>query len=468
MTDVMRSAPLEEKPKVSPFYDPKVRSIVFQAALCLALVWLIWSGVANVRENLARAKIAAGFGFWGNTAGFPISQALIFYSEAGSTYGRAFWVGLLNTLLVASIGIVLATLLGFTVGIARLSKNFLISRIAYWYVEVIRNLPLLLQLLFWYNAVVKALPEVRDSIRFGLPYISLSQFEWFRLLYTLPVIGIGLVLFVFSPIVASYVKHRIVAVVGGSVLIVFGIILTFWGNNISTSIGGVYLNNRGVIMPSPVFGESFWLVNVTIIAGIIAALIFLNFGRRKQEKTGEQLPVGWAALGFVVGMPLIAFTVLGGPLTFEYPEAGRFNISGGVSVLPEFLALLFGLVIYTAAFIAEAVRAGILAVSKGQTEASYALGLRPKHTLNLVVVPQAMRVIIPPLTSHYLNLTKNSSLAVFVGYPDLVNIFTGTVLNQTGQAIEVVAITMLVYLTISLTTSVLMNWYNARKALVER
>ncbi len=399
MTDAVMSIAAEAKPKVSPFYDPKVRSFVFQALLCLFLVWLVYSGISNVRENLARAKIAAGFGFWDNNAGFPISQSLIFYSEASSSYGRAFWVGLINTLLVASIGIVFATILGFIVGIARLSKNFLVAKLAYWYVEVIRNLPLLLQLLFWYNAVVKALPEVRDSIKFP---------------------------------------------------------------------GSVYLNNRGLIFPNPVPGDYFWLTGVVFWLGILGAAFFYMYAKKKQEKTGIQSPIALVTLGLLFGLPLLIFLISGMPMSFEYPSASRFNISGGISVLPEFLALLFGLVIYTAAFIAEAVRAGILAVSKGQTEASYALGIKPKNTLNLVVIPQAMRVIIPPLTSHYLNLTKNSSLAVFVGYPDLVNIFTGTVLNQTGQAIEVVAITMLVYLTISLSTSLVMNWYNARKALVER
>lgn len=399
MTDAIRTPAFEAKPKVSPLYDPKVRSLVFQAVLCLVIAFLLYQAYANAVENLRRAKIASGLGFWDNIAGFPISQSLIYYSEASSSYGRAFWVGLLNTLLVASIGIVLATILGFIVGIARLSRNFLVAKIAYWYVEIVRNLPLLLQLLFWYNAVIKALPEVRDSISFP---------------------------------------------------------------------GGIYLNNRGFIFPTPNFGEAFWLVTVTFWAGVLGALFYRAYARKKQEATGIQSPVGLTAFGLIVGLPLAVFLLAGMPLSFQFPQAGRFNITGGVSLLPEFLALLFGLVIYTAAFIAEAVRAGILAVSKGQTEAAYALGLTPKNTLNLVVIPQAMRVIIPPLTSHYLNLTKNSSLAVFVGYPDLVNIFTGTVLNQTGQAIEVVAITMLVYLTISLTTSLVMNWYNARKALVER
>ncbi|MGL4634620.1 MAG: amino acid ABC transporter permease [Beijerinckiaceae bacterium] len=399
VTDVVKSAGAVEKPKVSPFYDPKVRSIFFQAILCLFIVWLLYSAYSNAVENLRRAKIASGLGFWDNNAGFPISQTLIFYSESVSSYGRAFWVGLLNTLLVASIGIVLATFLGFFVGIARLSKNFLVSKIAYWYVEVIRNLPLLLQLLFWYNAVIKALPEVRDSMK--LP-------------------------------------------------------------------GGGFLNNRGFFLPNPVPGSGFWLTGMAFWLGILGAIFYYMYAKKKQEKTGAQSPIGLVTLGLVIGMPLLVFLITGMPLSFDYPAPTRFNISGGMTIQPEFLALLFGLVIYTAAFIAEAVRAGILAVSKGQTEAAYALGVKPKPTLNLIIIPQALRVIIPPLTSHYLNLTKNSSLAVFVGYPDLVNIFTGTVLNQTGQAIEVVLITMMVYLTISLTTSLFMNWYNARKALVER
>jgi general L-amino acid transport system permease protein len=387
------------KPKVSPLYDPKVRSFVFQAVLLSAIAFLIYEAVDNARENLARAKIAGGFGFFDNPAGFPISQTLIHYTEAGSTYFRAFLVGLLNTLLVAFFGIILATILGFAVGIARLSKNVLVAQISYWYVEVIRNLPLLLQLLFWYNAVVKALPSVRDSM--GIP-------------------------------------------------------------------GGGYLNNRGLFLPAPVPGDAFWLTIIAFWAGVLGALFYRSYAAKKQEKTGIQSPVGLVALGLVIGLPLAVFVVSGLPMTFDYPAPTRFNIAGGMTVQPEFLALLFGLVIYTAAFIAEAVRAGILAVSKGQTEAAYALGIKPKPTLNLIIIPQAMRVIIPPLTSHYLNLTKNSSLAVFVGYPDLVNVFTGTVLNQTGQAIEVVMITMLVYLTISLATSLFMNWYNARKALVER
>lgn len=385
-------------PKVSLLYDPRVRSIAYQVILCGVIVFLAWSAVRNAADNLERARIASGFGFWNQTSGFDISQTLIQYSAQSGTYGRAFWVGLLNTLLVASIGIILATIVGFIVGIARLSRNWLISKLAAGYVELIRNLPLLLQLLFWYNAVLKALPDMRDS----------------------------------------------------------------W------SIGHLYLNNRGFFAPSPVTQDRFTWVIAAFVIGVVGAIVYRNWARKKQEATGAQSPVGLVALGLIVGLPVIVFFLVGMPLTLEYPEKGRFNIRGGLEILPEFVALLIGLTLYTGAFIAEVVRAGIMAVSKGQTEAAGALGLRTGPTLKLVVIPQAMRVIIPPLTNQYLNLTKNSSLAVFVGYPDLVQVFTGTVLNQTGQAVEVVMITMAVYLTISLVTSLVMNWYNARIALVER
>lgn len=387
-----------ERPKVSLLYDPRFRSIAYQLLLAVIIVFLVYSAATNAINNLAKANIASGFGFWSNTAGFDISQTLIEYSTV-STYGRAFWVGLLNTLLVAAIGIVLATILGFIIGILRLSKNFLISRLAGGYVEVIRNLPLLLQLLFWYNAVLKALPELRDSL-------------------VLP--------------------------------------------------GGTFLNNRGLFVPQPIATTGFSAVWISFFAGIIGSIVFRRWAKARQERTGQQAPVFLVSLALIVGLPIVVFFAAGMPLDLSFPEKGRFNIRGGLEILPEFVALLFGLVIYTAAFIAEAVRAGIQAVSHGQTEAAYSLGLRAGPTLRLVVIPQAMRVIIPPLTNQYLNLTKNSSLAVAIGYPDLVQVFTGTVLNQTGQAVEVVAITMLVYLTISLGTSAIMNWYNRRIALVER
>jgi len=386
------------KPRTALIYNPRARGIAYQVLLIAAIGFLVWEAATNAIDNLARAKIASGFGFWHNTAGFDISQHLIDYS-ATSTYGRAFWVGLLNTLLVAVLGIVLATVLGFMIGIARLSTNWLVARLAAIYVELIRNLPLLLQLLFWYNAVLKLLPEVRDS---------------------------------------------------------------------SVMLGGFIFTNRGLFLPQPVFKDGFGFVLAALAVAIAAAVAFRIWARRRQLLTGQQAPVLRVTIALVVGLPLVALLLTGFPVDFLYPEKGRFNIRGGVEILPEFMALLFGLVIYTAAFIAEVVRAGILAVSKGQSEAAYSLGLRPGPTLRLVVIPQAMRVIVPPLTSQYLNLTKNSSLAVAIGYPDLVQIFAGTVLNQTGQAVEVVVITMGVYLTISLVTSLLMNLYNRRVALTER
>jgi general L-amino acid transport system permease protein len=376
-----------------------MRGFAYQIILCVLVGLVVYGATVNAIDHLRRAHIASGFGFWDTTAGFDISQTLISYSAQASTYGRAFWVGLLNTLLVAGIGLVFASIIGFIIGIARLSGNWLVAKAAGGYVEILRNIPLLLQLLFWYNAVLKALPIVRES-------------------YTAP--------------------------------------------------GGIYLNNRGLILPQPVPQPGFGWVMIAFALGIAGAVAFHYWAGHRQMRTGKRAPVLWVSLALVIGLPLAVAAVLGFPLAFDYAKAGRFNIIGGVNVQPEFLALLFGLSTYTAAFVAEVVRAGILAVARGQTEAAYSLGLRSGPTLRLIVVPQAMRVIVPPLTNQYLNLIKNSSLAVAIGYPDLVQVFTGTVLNQTGQAVEVVAITMLVYLTISLVTSLLMNLYNRHMALVER
>jgi general L-amino acid transport system permease protein len=374
-------------------------NIALQAALLVVVGGLIYAAVVNASYNLAKAGIASGFRFWDNTAGFDISQSLIPYSSSTSTFGRAFWVGLLNTLLVASLGIVLATALGFTIGIARLSRNWLVSRLAGGYVELIRNIPLLLQILFWYNAVLKSLPDLRGSI--AIP-------------------------------------------------------------------GGAFLNNRGLFLPQPLFSPNFGYVASALVLGIVATLVLRIWGRRRQERTGQPPATLYYAFGLIVLLPLVVFFAVGAPLSFSFPEIARFNIRGGTEILPEFAALLVALTIYTAAFIAEVVRAGILAVAPGQTEAAQALGLRSGSTLRLVVVPQAMRVIVPPLTSQYLNLTKNSSLAVAIGYPDLVQVFAGSVLNITGQAVEVIAITMAVYLFLSLVTSSLMNLYGRRVAIAER
>ena len=387
--------------RVSLMNDPKVRGLVFQVLLIIAVIYLVYSGVTNAIDNLARAGIASGFGFFGQRAGFDIGQSFIPYTN-DSTYLRAFFVGLLNTMVVAVIGIFFATVIGFIVGLARLSKNYLVQKFATVYVETLRNIPLLLQLLFWYKAVLSILPSPRAG---GL-----------------------------EP----------------GVEVVFN------------------LNNRGLYMPRIVPEGGAQFIAYALILAIVAWILIGRWAKKRQMATGQQFPVFLTGLGLVIVLPLLVFVVTGMPLSLEYASLQGFNMVGGWVIQPEFMALLLGLSLYTASFIAEIVRAGILAVSHGQSEAAFALGLRPNLTSRLVVVPQAMRVIIPPLTSQFLNLTKNSSLAVAIGYPDLVSIFGGTVLNQTGQAVEVISITMLVYLTLSLLTSAFMNWFNSSVALVER
>jgi len=382
-----------------PRHTRSLGSIAIQVGIVVVIAGLIYGAVVDAAQNLARAHIASGFGFWNNTAGFDISQTLIAYSASTSTFGRAFWVGLLNTLVVAVISIVLATVLGLIVGLARLSNNWLVARLAGGYVELVRNIPLLLQLFFWYNAVLKSLPQLRGSV--ALP-------------------------------------------------------------------GGGILNNRGLFLPRPEFGPHFSVAIAALLVGIAAAITLVVFANRRRDRTGEEMPTLWPVVGFVVVLPLAVFALAGFPLAFSVPQMGRFNVSGGVEIIPEFAALVLALTVYTAAFIAEVVRAGVQAVSGGQIEAAQALGLRSGATLRLVVLPQAMRVIVPPLTSQYLNLIKNSSLAVAIGYPDLVQIFAGSVLNITGQAVEVIAITMGVYLAISLFTSFLMNLYGRATAIAER
>jgi general L-amino acid transport system permease protein len=397
MTDGALPARRVGTPKVAFFNDPKIRSLIFQVLALALLVFAIYSAVANAVANLTSQRIAGGFGFLSNTAGFGISQTLIPWAESMS-YGRAFVVGLLNTLLVAVVGVFFATLLGFAVGIARLSPNWVISKIAYWYVEIVRNLPLLFQILFWYLAVLATLPEPRDSL--ALP-------------------------------------------------------------------GGLFANKRGITMPKPLFEAGSEWILFGLVAGVILAFAIRHWAHRRQEKTGQQFPVALTMAGLIIGLPLLAYLAAGAPVGLDRPELGRFNLRGGMTIIPEFLALTVALVAYTAAFIAEIVRAGIQAVSHGQTEAGRSLGLSEGRILNLIVIPQALRVIVPPLTSQYLNLTKNSSLAVSIGYPDLVSV-GGTILNQTGQAVEVIALWMGCYLSISIVTSLFMNWYNRRIALTER
>jgi general L-amino acid transport system permease protein len=385
-------------PRVSWRNNPKLRALFYQFLLLVTVAWFGYEFALNARENLAAQGIGSGFGFLSTTAGFGVNQSLIAYNES-DTYGRVFLVGLLNTLLVAGIGIVLATILGFVIGIGRLSTNWLLARLCGGYVELIRNLPLLFQILFWYLAVLGSLPGPRQSI---------------------------------------------------------------------SLFGEVFLSNRGLIIPAPVVGEGGEFVGAALILGVLALLGLRFWSRRRQELTGRQFPLLWVGLALVVALPLVTLAATGFPIGFERPELRGFNFVGGVRLVPEFIALLLGLTIYTAAYIAEVVRGGILAVPRGQTEAALALGLRRGLMLRLIIVPQALRVIVPPLTNQYLNLTKNSSLAVAIGYPDLFAVFAGTALNQTGQAIEIIAITMAVYLSISLITSALMNYYNSRVAVTVR
>jgi general L-amino acid transport system permease protein len=364
----------------------------FQLLFVAVLIWIGYEIVVNTRANLQAQRITSGFGFLANTAGFDVSQNLIPYSGS-DTYTRVFLVGLLNTLLVAVIGIFFATLIGFMVALGRLSPNWLLSRISGGYVELIRNLPLLFQILFWYLAVLSALPNPRQSIAL---------------------------------------------------------------------FGSFFLSNRGLVIPKPIAEAGLEPFAIALLVAVVAALLLRTYARRQLFANGRLIRIWPTVLGLLIGLPLVTSLVFGAPVMFEIPELKGFNFSGGSRVIPEFVALLLALSLYTAAFIAEIVRAGIQSVHKGQMEAGASLGLSRGSTLRLIVVPQALRVILPPLTNQYLNLTKNSSLAVAIGYPDLVSVFAGTTLSQTGQAIEIIAITMGVYLVISLVTSVIMSFYGWR------
>jgi general L-amino acid transport system permease protein len=365
---------------------------VLQLLFVAALAWISYEIVANARANPQAQRITAGFGFLANNAGFDVSQSLIPYSGS-DPYTRVFLVGLLNTLLVSVIGIFFATIIGFLVALGRLSPNWLLSRIAGGYVELIRNLPVLFQILFWYLAVLAALPNPRQSI---------SVFD------------------------------------------------------------SIFLSNRGLVIPKPVGQAGFEPFVFALLIAVVAAIVLWRYARRQLYESGRMIKVWPWALGLIIGLPLLSTLIFGLPVTFEVPVLKGFNFAGGSRVIPEFVALTLALSLYTAAFIAEIVRAGILSVHKGQMEAGSSLGLQRGSVLRLIVIPQAMRVILPPLTNQYLNLTKNSSLAVAIGYPDLVSVFAGTTLSQTGQAIEIIGITMGVYLLISLITSAIMSFYGWR------
>lgn len=378
------------------WHDPAVRSVLYQI-LVVGLVGLgVWYLVSNTLHNLSVRNISTGFAFLDREAGFAIGESMIDYSPA-DTYRRAISVGLINTLRVSLIGIVAATLLGTVIGVARLSRNWLVARVASAWVELMRNIPLLLQLFFWYAIITENMPGPRQALN-PLP--------------------------------------------------------------------GVFISNRGLKLPA-VQGDALDWVLAGLGAALILTLVIAHWARRRQEATGQLLPVGRLALILFAGLPALAFLLSGASLQLEMPVLKGFNFAGGMTLSPEFTALLLGLIIYTSAFVAEVVRSGIQAVGRGQWEAAQALGLPRGRVLRLIILPQALRVIVPPMTSQYLNLTKNSSLAVAIGYPDIVSV-VNTTLNQTGQAIEGILIIMAAYLTVSLSISVFMNWYNKRIALVER
>ena len=372
------------------FSDQKFRAIIIQTIVVGLLAYGLYWIVQTTAYNLEKRNIATGFGFLNDPAGFDISFTPFFSFVATDSHFNVYLVGLVNTLLISVVGCIAATFLGFFVGITRLSSNWLLSKIAYVYVEITRNIPLILQLLFWYALLIN-LPRVKNSIAIGETF---------------------------------------------------------------------FLNNRGFLSPQPIPGDNFIYVTVTIILTIIASIIFARWAKKTQEKTGKQYPVALINIFSIILFPVIIYFISGSPMEFERPVLKGFNFVGGMQMPPEFVAMFLGLSIYTASFISEIVRAGILSVGKGQIEAANSLGLSQKVIMNLIIIPQAMRVIVPPLTSQFLNLTKNSSLGIAIGYADLVHGFGGISLNQTGQAIECMAIVMATYLVISLLISFFMNIYN--------
>lgn len=393
-------------------YDPKVRGTIFQVGVFILFIYLFYNLAANTVSNLAAQGKTLGFGFFSETAGFQFLSTLgtymLSYQPGESTNFDVFLIGVINTFVVSLIGIVLATIIGFVMGVFRLSSNFVLRGFATVWVECFRNIPLLLWLFIFYFTVLRSLPGPRERAM-------------------------------------------------------------LWGESVGINIKGLYA-------PFPVFGDGFWMTAIAVLVGIIAWMLVARWAKARQEATGQQFPVFWVGLGLLIAIPVVVFYATGGPLDWEYPifkDTGPtlrqgYAIGVGMTIPPEMIAMLAALTFYTSSFIAEIVRAGILAVNKGQTEAAYALGVRPSPTLNLIIIPQAMRVIVPPLTSQYLNLTKNSSLAVAIAYPDLVSVFMGTAMNQVGKEVEMVFIGMMVYLTFSLLTSAFMNWFNSRTQLVER
>ncbi|BDX04409.1 MAG: amino acid ABC transporter permease [Marinomonas sp.] len=377
--------------------DAGTRAMIFQIVLLAMVVFAGYYLFSNLQANLDNRGISTGFAFFNEPAGFPILIHLIEYTEA-NTYGRAFVVALINTFVISLLGIILSTVIGIVMGLARLSKNWLVARLATVYIETLRNIPLLLQMFFWYFAVLAALPAPRDSYEFA----------------------------------------------------------------------DFLLNKRGIYSPNPITQDGFGLVIFGFFLSIAAAVGLIIWAKKRQTRTGLWFPAYWSSLGLIVGITFLFLAIAGFPIEFDLPQKSRFNVTGGMVLPPEFVAVLVALSTYTGAFIAEIVRAGILSVNWGQTEAARSLGLRDNLTQRLIVLPQALRVIIPPLTSQYLNLAKNSSLGAAIAYPELVAVVMGTTLNQTGQAIETIGLCMLVYGSLSLSISVFMNWYNNKMSLVER
>ena len=415
MSTEARKPPLQIAQKIRRLLGGKAgwNGVAVQFVFAAVLGWIAYEIISNARANLENQHIAAGFGFLRNNAGFDVNQTLISYTGS-DTFLRVFFVGLLNTLVVSVVGIIFATVIGFIVALSRLSPNWLLSRIGEIYVELIRNLPLLFQILFWYLAVLAALPNPRQSITLFVPDITAHNWT--------------------SALLTGSLPHQDIA----------------------------FISNRGLVIPRPIGSDGLEPFLVVLAVAVAAALCLRVYARRALFRQGRVIRIWPWVLGLVIGLPLLTMEVAGAPFTFELPQLKGFNFAGGSRVIPEFVALTLALSTYTAAFIAEIVRAGILSVHSGQMEAGSSLGLSRGTTLRLIVVPQAMRVIVPPLTNQYLNLTKNSSLAVAIGYPDLVSVFAGTSLSQTGQAIEIIAMTMGVYLLISLITSGVMSIYGWR------
>lgn len=378
--------------------DKRTRGVVIQLLATLAICVTILYLAGNVVENFQKLGKPFGFDFLWQESNYDINQTLIEY-DSRSSHARAAVVGILNTLLVAVCGIILASILGFILGVLRLSPNWLVNKLAYCYIEFMRNVPVLVHILLVHGILVHSLPKPKQAI------------------------------------------------------------------DVADSF---FLTNRGFFVPKPVAEPLFWLVIASFVIGVVYAFWYKRQARIKQAATGEQSPVFWVMLGAIVGLPVGIFLLTGMPLAWDIPELKGFNFKGGMALKPEFLSLWLALSLYTAAFIAEIVRAGIEAVNKGQTEASLALGIPRSKTLNLVVIPQALRVIIPPLNSQYLNITKNSSLAIAIGYMDIVATIGGITLNQTGREMECMLIVLGLYLMFSLIISSIMNWYNKKLALVER